>query len=84
MFDAEGELLPSNQQDRANFARCMTVAAQLTAQIKPISPDADRQNQSQTVNINFEKLSTEELEDYARLRAKLEGSSEGTGEEKAA
>lgn len=38
MFDAEGELLPSDQQDRANFARCMTVAAQLTAQIKPLTP----------------------------------------------
>ena len=51
MFEIDAEkktikkLLPSAQQDRANFARCMTVAAQLTAQIKPLSdsnqPDKD-------------------------------------------
>lgn len=44
MFNPEtNELLPSDQQDRANFARCMTVAAQLTAQIKPMVPtDGDK------------------------------------------
>ena len=44
MFDPKtDELLPPNQQDRANFARCMTVAAQLTAQIKPMVPtDGDK------------------------------------------
>lgn len=46
MFDTKtNELLPAAKQDRANFARCMTVAAQLTAQIKPLSdsnqPDKD-------------------------------------------
>ena len=36
MFDTEDKLLPPEDQDRANFARCMTVAGQLTAQIKPM------------------------------------------------
>lgn len=43
MFDADNKLLPAEDQDRANFARCMTVAAQLTAQIKPIgSPEGEK------------------------------------------
>lgn len=44
----------------------------------------EKKSESTTVNINLSKLSTEELEIYARLRSKLEGSEEGTGEEKAA
>lgn len=44
----------------------------------------EKKSESTTVNINLSKLSTEELETYARLRAKLEGSEEGTSEEKAA
>lgn len=62
MFDPKtNELLPSDQQDRPNFARCMTVAAQLTAQIKPLTTDPDKPVQSQTVNIDFSKFSDEEL-----------------------
>lgn len=52
MFDAEGELLPSDQQDRANFARCMTVAAQLTAQIKPID-DKSRDTSGKSAIIDY-------------------------------
>lgn len=80
MFDAEGELLPSDQQDRANFARCMTVAAQLTAQIKPLTIDPDKPTQSQTVNFNLSNLSDEELKTLAPIIAKLEGTAKGAGE----
>lgn len=80
MFDSETkELLPSDQQDRANFARCMTVAAQLTAQIKPIGGD-DKPTQSQTVNFNLSNLSDEELKTLAPIVAKLEGTAKGAGE----
>lgn len=81
MFDPKTyELLPSNQQDRANFARCMTVAAQLTAQIKPLTTDASQPVQSQTVNFNLSNLSDEELKTLAPIIAKLEGTAKGAGE----
>ena len=38
----------------------------------------------QTINIDFSKLSDDELKTYATLGRKLEGSGEGTGPEKAA
>lgn len=81
MFDLEtNELLPPDQQDRPNFARCMTVAAQLTAQIKPLTTDPDKPTQSQTVNFNLSNLSDEELKTLAPIVAKLEGTAKGAGE----
>ena len=38
----------------------------------------------QTINIDFSRLTDEELKQYASLGRKLEGSGEGTGPEKAA
>lgn len=79
------KLLPAAKQDRANFARCMTVAAQLTAQIKPLT-NSDQPNQSQTMNINLSGYTDEELKKLEPHLAAIEnildkqGTAKGAGE----
>lgn len=77
MFDVDGKLLPAEEQDRANFARCMTVAAQLTAQIKPICTDATIQ---QTTNINMASTNPfDKLEGYKKYFSDIEHDTDRKG-----
>ena len=84
IFDEAMEMakLAKADRDYRTAASCLREATSATALMgKPTEGTSQLQ---QTINIDFSKLSDDELKTYATLGRKLEGSGEGTGSEKAA